>query len=1287
MIVFQIENKRALQKQMNGEKLQLSIFHHDAWIIKKDDGIRIHYDHSHLLEIPQNSNDIFLESLNGEGTCRIFFSPNDGKTVFYEKYKIPSTLFTIGASIHDDIFLQDARIHESEITIDPIRKEIHSLGLAACNQTIFDHQRYQDGDMIELLNFKMILHEHFIMIRQVENMYVHLPVYEIPQGIQKVVPKKKLLLEKTWNDHLPSETITVEVPPCRNDADIEERSLYFTIGPSLMMALASMCTVMISGYYNQGKDFMDILPSLILPFTMLASTLLWNPLERFKERKAKFKRQKETEEKYAIQINECIEKIQNSKKQWLSEIKTSVNGLQDIQRIAESDEKALLRSSHAETWLCVLIGKRYGIVKVNAVDRSEHESVKLKYAALFEMLNQEIQKDSEMPWVIDLKQYHRIMIADTGWQREMMVSILLQICFSCNSDELGIIFLLDEQWYENEKWLLDIPHTIHQSGIRMTLKKRSEFHDVKKRIERDTKKYILFVSEETPEELSENMISVITLAKGKANAEQKTDLYLEIDSAFGRAVDYKTSESMIFHHDLNQRIEEDLIALIRQLPIAYHFFESPSFFDLYNIDQAELLDIQANWVHAKVRDGIRGILGKDEFGKNIILDLHEKGDGPHGLIAGSTGSGKSELMISFLLSLAVSYSPRELQLVLIDFKGGGAAAVLNEQGHILPHIASSLCNLDLQEMERALISFRNECVEREKLFLKMAKACGHSIMNLDQYQESYQEVYQLPYLPALVIVVDEFAELKAAEPEFLQDLISLSRIGRSLGLHLILSTQKPAGVINDEIWSNCHYKICLRVTKREDSFEVLHSYEAAALNQPGMFILLCKQGLVKGRSGYANQKHGSHECQIRILDHMLKIEKSTPIKGTSSTEASLVLAEIHKYAGDFKGVRCLWQKPLPHILRKRIKESCIAVLDDIYHNCYRRLFLNFKQNPIQTVYTTHNLCKKEFFYSALYEVLHEKSMSDEIYCIDDLKLFAQELISVSSRIIAILESCENEKIQNLFNHIIKENHGRIYLFISDFRSIVDSNPQIQSSFVQIVSHCEQYQTYILFGASAWNDVSGRIASFVKYKYCLKNHSTQDISSILGVSVHMRIQDEHMGIVLKEKPLTFQIIQTNLFDLKQICSWEKNPEQKIYRIPYLPKKVIYESYQGKGIPIGISARSYHWIALKPNETLVIISMYEDEADDLLAVYENHGVLVARLIDGDQSIGQNNARIIWLSLNDFLISKKRQEMEMGLILYVGESYERQFTFRGPLPHLERSQGFFYRRMNCEVIQLVS
>lgn len=1287
MIVFQVENNQAFQHQMCDDKLQLSIFHHTVWLKKDNDEITIHYDYPHMIETRQNSSDIFLESLNGEGTCKLYFSPNEGNADTYEKYKMPNSVFTIGASIHDNIFLQDHRIHESEIVIDPVRKEIHSQGFAACNQMIFDHHEWQNGDTIELLNFRMILHEQFIMMKQVENVYAHLPVYEPLQGIRKISPKKELLLEKTWNDHLPANTITVEIPVWTQNETAEARSLSFTIGPSLMMASASLISVIISGYYNSGKGLMDILPSLILPFTMLASTLLWHPLEKKKEKKRKLKKQKEEEEKYAAEIKDCIEKIQVLKKQWLDETTACVCGLEEIRKIVMSDEKTLLRSCHSETWLCILIGKRYGIVKVNVVNRHPDTSLSSKNTRLNQELNEEIHKDCELPWVIDLKQYNRIMIADTEWQDRMMISILLQICFSCSPPDLGIIFLLDTQQYENHNWIFDIPHIIHQSGIRMTLKKQSEFDELKKRIETDTRKYILFVKDKTPPELPDQIVSVITLAKANTNAEQRTDLYLEVDGAFARALDYRTGENLIFHHDLNDPTQYDLIRLVRQLPADYHFDSSPSFFDLYNVENAEMLDIHDNWSHAKVREGICGILGRDDSGKNIILDLHEKGDGPHGLIAGSTGSGKSELMISFILSLAVAYPPSELQFVLIDFKGGGAASALMEKGHILPHIASSLCNLDLQEMERALVSFRNECTEREKLFLKMAKVCGHSIMNLDQYQESYHKKYQLPYLPALVIVIDEFAELKAAEPEFLRDLISLSRIGRSLGLHLILSTQKPAGIINDEIWSNCHYKICLRVTKREDSFEVLHSYEAASLNQAGMFVLLCDQGLLKGRSGYANQKHREQACHIHILNHMLKVQKSTEMEGTGSTEAALVLSEMQKCAYDSHAIRSLWQKPLPQVYRRQVKQPCTAIIDDIYHNCYRCLYLNLRKKPVQAVYTTDFSGKKDFFYSALYEVLSEKNENDEFYFIDDFNLFDQELLLISSRIIDVLNTSESEKLNNLFQHIIKENHGNIYLFISDYRSVAERDPQIQNLFAQIVFHCEQYRVCMIIGAAAWNDMNGRIASFIQQKYCLKNHNAQDISAILGANIHQKIDGDDMGIVLKEKPFSFQIIQTGLQDLKMLCAFEKAPEQKIYQIPHLPERIDFDSYQGEGIPLGISARNYHWIACKHNEPLVIVSMYEDEAEDLLATFERHGLHTNRASGNMKHSAKSNTGILWMSLNDFIQSANRQEMEMGLILYVGESYERQFTFRGPLPHLARGQGFFYRRMNCEVVQLVS
>lgn len=201
-------------------------------------------------------------------------------------------------------------------------------------------------------------------------------------------------------------------------------------------------------------------------------------------------------------------------------------------------------------------------------------------------------------------------------------------------------------------------------------------------------------------------------------------------------------------------------------------------------------------------------IGRDAEGI-VVVDLVAQG--PHAVISGTTGSGKSELLIAWILGIAAGHTPDEVTFVLVDFKGGSAFAPLA----VLPHVLATLSDLDARRTHRAIESLRAELQHRERV---LADARARSIDDLPP-----------GVLPRLVVVVDEFAAVVSASPELHDVFGDLAARGRSLGLHLILCTQRPAGVIRDAVLANATLRLSLRVTDRADSVAMLGSDAAARL--------------------------------------------------------------------------------------------------------------------------------------------------------------------------------------------------------------------------------------------------------------------------------------------------------------------------------------------------------------------------------------------------------------------------------------------------------------------------
>ncbi len=248
-------------------------------------------------------------------------------------------------------------------------------------------------------------------------------------------------------------------------------------------------------------------------------------------------------------------------------------------------------------------------------------------------------------------------------------------------------------------------------------------------------------------------------------------------------------------------------------------------FELLNILTPSDIDLGTVWDSSKVYKSMAAPIGIKRKNEIVSLDISDKANahGPHGLVAGTTGSGKSEILQTYVLSMAVRFHPYDVSFVIIDFKGGGMA----NQFRNLPHLSGSITNIDGREIDRSLQSIKAELIRRQTLFSQSG------VNRINDYIKLYKSGVLEQPLPHLIMIVDEFAELKAEYPDFMKEIISAARIGRTLGVHLILATQRPSGVVDNQIWSNSKFKLCLKVQNREDSNEVLHSPLAAEIVEPG----------------------------------------------------------------------------------------------------------------------------------------------------------------------------------------------------------------------------------------------------------------------------------------------------------------------------------------------------------------------------------------------------------------------------------------------------------------------
>ncbi|KPI11132.1 cell division FtsK/SpoIIIE [Actinobacteria bacterium OK074] len=253
--------------------------------------------------------------------------------------------------------------------------------------------------------------------------------------------------------------------------------------------------------------------------------------------------------------------------------------------------------------------------------------------------------------------------------------------------------------------------------------------------------------------------------------------------------------------------------------------------DLLELPEPTAAEIAARWQRRPASTEL--LLGAGYDGP-VAFDLVK--DGPHGLVAGTTGSGKSELLQTFVASLATVNRPDELTFVLVDYKGGSAFKDCVQ----LPHTLGMVTDLDSHLVQRALTSLAAELVRREHILAAVGAK------DLPEYQGMRRRDPQLAPVPRLVLVIDEFATLYREIPDFIPGLVSIAQRGRSLGIHLVLATQRPAGVVSADIRANTNLRIALRVTDAGESTDVIDIKDAVSISPetPGRALARLGHGTV-----------------------------------------------------------------------------------------------------------------------------------------------------------------------------------------------------------------------------------------------------------------------------------------------------------------------------------------------------------------------------------------------------------------------------------------------------------
>jgi DNA segregation ATPase FtsK/SpoIIIE, S-DNA-T family len=315
--------------------------------------------------------------------------------------------------------------------------------------------------------------------------------------------------------------------------------------------------------------------------------------------------------------------------------------------------------------------------------------------------------------------------------------------------------------------------------------------------------------------------------------------------------------------------------------------------------------IALRWLGAGADPSLRAPIGTSADG---VVEVDLVADGPHALIAGTTGSGKSELLRTLVVSMASRVSPDHLTFMLVDYKGGSTFDCCVD----LPHTVGVVTDLDDGLAERALVSLDAELGRREQAF----RAAGVGDLG------AYRTQPDLEPIPRLVVVIDEFATLAHDLPEFLTALVAIAQRGRSLGIHLVLATQRPSGVIDDDIRTNTNLRLALRVTDRADACDVVSDEQPARFSRahPGRAaIRLGPDELIVFQTAHSSGPVVTADRRLRVTTMAdtggpSGAHRSDAAAGTTELAAAVATIRQATTALAIDPPRRPWLDPLPTVL-------------------------------------------------------------------------------------------------------------------------------------------------------------------------------------------------------------------------------------------------------------------------------------------------------------------------------------------------------------------------------------
>lgn len=671
-----------------------------------------------------------------------------------------------------------------------------------------------------------------------------------------------------------------------------------------------------------------------------------------------------------------------------------------------------------------------------------------------------------------------------------------------------------------------------------------------------------------------------------------------------------------------------------------------TFLEGYGVRRPQELDLASRWANSKSYKSLSVPIGVKSNGELFMFDIHASKHGPFGIVAGMAGSGKSEMLQAWILSMALNFSPQEIAFVLVDFKGTGLILPFMK----LPHLAGTISDID-KNISRNLVALENEMTRRKRIF----DACG--VRSIYEYIEKYRKGEVKEPLPITFIVIDEFAEFKIQFPDFAGQVVdSIMKTGRSLGIWAILSTQNPSGIVSDQTSANIKFKWCLKVAAPSYSSDMLGAghTEAARITNPGRaYIKVGENELFEQIQSFwsgapynpTRSEKNSAAPKISFVnldgsrDSFALPDKTIGSKSYIS-EIEAVVNYIDSYVTEngISHARKVWPPKLPEKVclpslldnsfdgsrwpdNSNGLQAVIGLADDPISQSQYPLKLNLSEKGHAIVYGAPMTGKTTFLQTLVMSLCLS-------YSPDEVNVYAMDLGSMTlgmfkdyPHVGGVANSNEKEKIDKLallmtellnerknkfsqvgvgslpiYRKVANEQMPYMVLAIDNLPKLISQYPELQEFIVMLTSEGATYGIILVATATAANSVHFKITDNVKTKIALQLTDESDYSTVIGVKGLSLRPEDCCGrglAAINKTPLEYQTaIPVQVDDeAEKVCEIKRIAKlmDEVWDgnlpqpIPLMPVVITFGSVRSEGITLGLSTSNIKPVSFLPTES--------------------------------------------------------------------------------------------------------